>query len=77
MISRNPTNVNSIGQAGAIVEAARASVSNIDKCTVFLTRQADFAAMIELRPPSLPKVAEIERSLRPGWLAHGGREAGG
>jgi len=32
----------------AIVEAAGSSITNVDKCTVFLTRQADFAAMNEV-----------------------------
>jgi len=33
---------------GAIVEAAGTSTANIDKCTVFLTNQADFAVMNEV-----------------------------
>jgi 2-iminobutanoate/2-iminopropanoate deaminase len=32
----------------AIVEAAGATMTNVDKCTVFLTRQADFAPMNEV-----------------------------
>jgi 2-iminobutanoate/2-iminopropanoate deaminase len=32
----------------AIVEAAGSSMESVDKCTVFLTRQADFAGMNEV-----------------------------
>ena len=32
----------------SIVEAAGGTMANVDKCTVFLTRQADFAAMNEV-----------------------------
>lgn len=38
----------------AIVEAAGASMTNIDKCTVFLTRQTDFAAMNEVWRNTFP-----------------------
>lgn len=38
----------------AIVEAAGSSMSNVDKCTVFLTRQADFAAMNEVWHNAFP-----------------------
>lgn len=38
----------------AIVEAAGSSMANVDKCTVFLTRQADFAAMNEAWHSTFP-----------------------
>ncbi|MDN7182180.1 RidA family protein [Caballeronia sp. SEWSISQ10-4 2] len=38
----------------AIVEAAGATMSSIDKCTVFLTRQTDFAAMNEVWRNAFP-----------------------
>lgn len=39
----------------AIVEAAGATVATVDKCTVFLVRQADFAPMNEVWRTFFPK----------------------
>jgi 2-iminobutanoate/2-iminopropanoate deaminase len=38
----------------AIVEAAGAAMTSVDKCTVFLTRQTDFAAMNEVWRNTFP-----------------------
>ena len=37
-----------LNKVRAVVEAAGATMANVDKCTVFLTRQADFAPMNEV-----------------------------
>jgi 2-iminobutanoate/2-iminopropanoate deaminase len=39
----------------AVVEAAGASMAKVDKCTVFLTRQSDFAPMNEVWRTFFPK----------------------
>ena len=39
----------------AVVEAAGATMATVDKCTVFLTRQADFAPMNEVWRTFFPK----------------------
>lgn len=50
-------------------EAAGATMTNVDKCTVFLTRQADFAPVNEVwRRFSPPIRLRAQRSLRQRWL---------
>ena len=39
----------------AVVEAAGSTMAKVDKCTVYLTRQADFAAMNEVWRGFFPK----------------------
>jgi 2-iminobutanoate/2-iminopropanoate deaminase len=39
----------------AVVEAAGATMATVDKCTVFLMRQADFAPMNEVWRTFFPK----------------------
>ena len=44
-----------LNKVRAVVEAAGATMATVDKCTVFLTRQADFAPMNEVWRTFFPK----------------------
>jgi 2-iminobutanoate/2-iminopropanoate deaminase len=52
-ITSQTTNV--LKKVQAVVEAAGTSMAKVDKCTVFLTRQADFAPMNEVWRTFFPK----------------------
>jgi 2-iminobutanoate/2-iminopropanoate deaminase len=52
-ISRQATSV--LKKVQAVVEAAGTTMAKVDKCTVFLTRQADFAPMNEVWRTFFPK----------------------